>query len=256
MSVEEGMKAEPRANTGNVLSACLVDGNPEQIAREKKIKRRALILSTTLQSAGLAVLLIAPLFAKPAELVSRIVTPTPPYHNPPAPRRERVVQITPRNDSICVPCALANQPPILGTVVERPITDYEPIGGGELPVADNPIPSATQNVFEIRSHTIVEPPPEKKRLVIGHLDPAMLTHRVEPVYPAPAKATRRSGKVELHALIATDGTVQSLQVVSGDPLLVRSALDAVREWRYKPTYLNGQAVEVDTYITVIYSLQQ
>ena len=256
MSVDEEMKAEPRLNTGNVLSACLVDGNPEQIAREKKSKRRALILSITLQSAGLAALLIAPLFAKPAELVSRIVTPTPPYHNPPAPRRERIVQITPQNNrSICVPCALTNKPPILRTVAERPITD-EPIGSGELPVANNPIPGATQNVFEIRAQTVVGPPPEKKRLVIGHLDPAMLTHRVEPVYPALAKATRRSGKVELHALIATDGTVQSLQVVSGDPLLVRSALDAVREWRYKPTYLNGQAMEVDTYITVIYSLQQ
>ena len=61
--------------------------------------------------------------------------------------------------------------------------------------------------------------------------------------------------MELHAVIATDGSVQSLEVVSGDPLFVSSALDAVRQWRYRPTYLNGQPVEIDTYITVIYTLQ-
>jgi protein TonB len=65
----------------------------------------------------------------------------------------------------------------------------------------------------------------------------------------------RSGKVELHAVIAVDGTIQSLQALSGDPLFISSALEAVRQWRYQPTYLNGQPVEVDTYITVIYTLQ-
>jgi protein TonB len=62
--------------------------------------------------------------------------------------------------------------------------------------------------------------------------------------------------VELHAIIGTDGSVQSLQVVSGDPLFINSAKDAVLQWRYRPTYLNGQPVEVDTYISVIYTLQQ
>ena len=61
--------------------------------------------------------------------------------------------------------------------------------------------------------------------------------------------------MELRALISTDGTIQSLQVVSGDPLFLQSALDAVRQWRYHPTILNGQPVEIDTFITVIYSLQ-
>jgi protein TonB len=62
--------------------------------------------------------------------------------------------------------------------------------------------------------------------------------------------------VELHAIIATDGTIQSLEVLSGDPLFYRSALAAVREWRYRPTILDGQAVEIDTHITVIYKLQR
>jgi protein TonB len=61
--------------------------------------------------------------------------------------------------------------------------------------------------------------------------------------------------VELHAIIATDGTIQSLQAVGGDPVFIRSALDAVRQWRYRPTILNGQPVEVETTITVIYHAQ-
>jgi protein TonB len=87
-----------------------------------------------------------------------------------------------------------------------------------------------------------------------HLESAMLVHRVEPVYPALARQTLREGQVELHAIIATDGTIVSLQVVNGDALFLRSAVDAVSQWRYRPTVLNGQPVEIETYITVIYTL--
>lgn len=86
------------------------------------------------------------------------------------------------------------------------------------------------------------------------LDPAMLTHRVEPVYPYIARQTRREGKVELHAIIGRDGTIESLQVLSGDVMFVQSAIDAVLQWRYKPTILNGEPVQIDTTITVIYTL--
>jgi protein TonB len=82
----------------------------------------------------------------------------------------------------------------------------------------------------------------------------MLIRRVEPAYPPLARQLRREGRVELHAIIGTDGSIQSLEIISGDPLLIRSALEAVGEWRYRPTFLNGQAVEVDTHITVIYTL--
>ena len=61
--------------------------------------------------------------------------------------------------------------------------------------------------------------------------------------------------MELRAIIGTDGYIHSLQVVTGDGLFVQSALQAVQQWHYKPTYLNGQPVEIDTYITVVYTLQ-
>jgi protein TonB len=84
----------------------------------------------------------------------------------------------------------------------------------------------------------------------------MLIHRVEPVFPTLARQTGREGRVELHALIGTDGAVRSLQFLEGDAMFYQSALDAVRQWRYKPTFLNGRPVEVDTHITVIYKLDR
>ena len=83
---------------------------------------------------------------------------------------------------------------------------------------------------------------------------AMLIRRVEPVYPPLGMQLRREGRVELHAIISTDGSIQSLEVITGDPLFIQSALSAVREWRYRPTILDGQPIEVDTHITVVYTL--
>ena len=85
---------------------------------------------------------------------------------------------------------------------------------------------------------------------------ARLVNRVQPMYPPLARQTRISGTVRLHAIIGKNGAVEQLQVVSGHPLLVQSALDAVRQWRYQPTLLNGDPVEVDTEIDVVFSLAQ
>jgi protein TonB len=79
-------------------------------------------------------------------------------------------------------------------------------------------------------------------------------NRVQPQYPPLARQARVSGTVKLHAIIAKDGTVQELQVISGHPLLIQAALDAVRQWRYRPTLLNSEPVEVDTTIDVIFTL--
>lgn len=85
---------------------------------------------------------------------------------------------------------------------------------------------------------------------------ALLVHKVEPCFPPLARQLRRSGQVRLHAIISTDGTVESLQLMDGDPLFVQCAMNAVSQWRYQPTKLNGVPVEVETVITVIYSLNQ
>ena len=85
---------------------------------------------------------------------------------------------------------------------------------------------------------------------------ALLTNRIIPVYPPWAIQTRTQGEVKLHAIIATDGTIKSLEVESGNPLLIEAARGAVQQWRYKPAVLNGQPVEVDTFITVIFRMDR
>ena len=88
----------------------------------------------------------------------------------------------------------------------------------------------------------------------GQVQAAKSWHQPQPVYPPLARQARIQGKVVLHAIIDKDGRVSQLEVVSGHPLLVQAALDAVKQWRYQPTMLNGEPVEVDTTITVNFVL--
>ena len=81
-----------------------------------------------------------------------------------------------------------------------------------------------------------------------------LIYRVQPEYPALAKLARIQGSVALRAVISKQGTIENLQAVSGPPLLIKAAVDAVRQWRYRPYVLNGDPVEVDTQITVNFTL--
>jgi periplasmic protein TonB len=90
--------------------------------------------------------------------------------------------------------------------------------------------------------------------VSGGVQEAKLVHRVIPAYPPLAKQARISGKVELTGFIAVDGRIRQLQVLSGHPLLVPAALEAVRQWVYRPTLLNGEPVEVVAPITVHFIL--
>jgi len=83
---------------------------------------------------------------------------------------------------------------------------------------------------------------------------AKIVKKVLPVYPSIARRTRVSGTVRLQGIIAKDGTIQNLQALSGHPLLIQAALDAVRQWVYRPTILNGQPVEVIAPIDVIFTL--
>jgi periplasmic protein TonB len=238
------------------LGGCLVEGDPGERLEQRRLRRRSLGISVGLQCASLAALVIAPLFAG-TEKISHIVTPLPVYvHQPETPRKP--VEVPPRalRPAHRV-CAL---PRILPTIVTQ-------ISHRDDPTADLPVwptaPAGPETPVLIAggdSRSPVRPaagdyksdPP--RRVSLGSIEPAMLTRRIEPVYPVLARQTGRAGRVELRAIIATDGSVESLEVVSGDPVFVRSALAAVGQWRYRPTMLDGQAVEVDTRITVIYSM--
>jgi protein TonB len=95
--------------------------------------------------------------------------------------------------------------------------------------------------------------PSKVRVSSG-VAQGLLVRQVKPAYPPLAMQARIQGTVVLQAVIAKDGTVQALRVVSGHPLLVPAAIEAVKLWRYKPYLLNDQPVEVDTQINVNFTL--
>ena len=97
--------------------------------------------------------------------------------------------------------------------------------------------------------------PESPVRVGGNLQSAKLIKQVLPVYPPLARQLRISDTVRLIGIIAKDGTIQRLQVLSGHPTLRKAALDAVSQWVYQPTFLNGQAVEVEAPVDVVFTLQ-
>ncbi len=103
------------------------------------------------------------------------------------------------------------------------------------------------------------PPPPKpatpQRIRLGgNVAAASCIRCTSPQFPPLARAARIQGAVVLHAIIGKDGTIQNLTVVSGSPMLAPAALQAVQQWRYRPTQLNGEPVEVDTQITVNFTL--
>jgi periplasmic protein TonB len=100
------------------------------------------------------------------------------------------------------------------------------------------------------------PPPLKASPIrVSVLEKASLLHQVNPVYPPLARQTRVQGPVVLEATISKEGSIEQLKIISGHPLLTQAALDAVKQWKYRPVLLNGQPVDVITSITVNFTLQ-
>lgn len=97
-------------------------------------------------------------------------------------------------------------------------------------------------------------PPVKRIRIGGNVAKSQLKHKVQPQYPQEARDNRIQGTVRLHVVLSTSGKIQQLDVVSGDPILAKAAAEAVRQWVYKPMLLNGEPVEVDTTVDVVFSL--
>jgi TonB family protein len=118
--------------------------------------------------------------------------------------------------------------------------------------------AAPQSVSSFASTGGVPPPQDgtQRIRVGGPVQAANLVRKVQPVYPPLAKQARISGKVVLNAVIGKDGTLVNLTVDSGHPLLVNAAIDAVRQWIYRPTMLNGIPVEVSTTIDINFTLAE
>ncbi len=126
-----------------------------------------------------------------------------------------------------------------------------------------PISVAAQDQPAQRSGETANAPPSDAKpeapvtriRVGGNVMSARITKLVTPKYPDVAKRAKICGTIVLHAIIAKDGSIHDLKYVSGPPLLMKAALDAVRQWRYSTTLLEGRPVEVDTTINVVFELK-
>lgn len=128
-----------------------------------------------------------------------------------------------------------------------------------------PVPSPGQNAQGAKSGNIGESAsgastssktPSTRAVVPGNVTAATIVTQTKPEYPARAMASHIQGEVVLHAIIDKEGKISEVQVLSGDDALAQSALEAVRQWRYKPMLVDGEPKEVDTTITVTFSLKE
>lgn len=236
---------------------------------KKTNKPWTMALSMLLQVGLLAILILIPLIyteALPKTLMSSILlAPPPPPPPPPPPAAVQVVKVKPvahlmDAGKLVAPKVIPKDVKIIKEEEAPPDMGGGMVGGVPGGVSGGSMGGVLGGVIGGAGSSMAPPPPPKatpKRITVGgNVQAAHLVNRVQPSYPPLARQTRISGTVKLHAIIGKDGTVQQLQVVSGHPLLVQSALDAVRQWRYQPTLLNGDPVEVDTEIDVIFSLAQ
>jgi TonB family protein len=265
VSANGGKDAErqDRQRSANILRDCLMDGDAEAARREAKVRRRALVISTLLQAAVVAAVIAVPFLGRVERIALANVTPMPPYRplgnalgNA---AHEQPIRTNPQSGgrrTICFLCPVGH--PVNHSPAPNAGDAHEPDGAMEIEGGGDPTGPCPGCIHMASSEG--PRPPEipttpARILKVTHLDPAMLIERIEPVYPSLAQQIRREAQVEMHAIISTEGRIESLEVVGGDRLFYQSALDAVRRWRYRATFLNGRAVEVDTYITVIYTLR-
>ena len=215
--------------------------------------------SMMIQATALAVLVLVPLlntyeidlsaWTRNAFFLAVPPPPAPPPPRPkPAPRPQAVRYEADFQSPSVIPDEVAFLHdvglPVSG-IADMPASPGLPGGTGDPGVA------GVLGMFRTDSENILLPPPLR---VGGRVQNARITHRVMPVYPPEAVEQQVSGKVRLEAIIGVDGRVRDLQLVEGHPMLAPAAIEAVAQWRYRPTQLNGQDVEVVTLIEVNFNL--
>ncbi len=227
---------------------------------EAKTKPWTVALSATLQAVILGILILIPLIyteALPKGFMNTfLVAPAPPPPPPPPAAPVHVVHAPPR----IIPLNRMVAPTVIPKkveVVHDAAPDMAGVEGGIGVPGGTGVPGGV--LGGIIGGPAGPPPPPKpitpERIRVGgNVEAGKLSEQVTPTYPPLAKAAHVQGTVVLHAIIGKDGTIQELQYVSGPAMLMTSAMDAVRQWRYRPYLLNGEPVEVDTTVSVVFTL--
>jgi periplasmic protein TonB len=233
------------------------DSTFESTGKIKTRSRRWMLVTLAVNGTILASLVLLPLIYPGAlprhTITSLLVAPEAPKQQPPEPATQRRIATANRefaDGRIFAPPAIPTKIRIFDAP-ERPLSnDFAANFGLSVPGADGTSPFGNgQHV------TVVHPPVPASIHLSSKLVEGNLIFKSVPQYPAIAKATHTEGVVVLQAMISKAGTIEGLHVISGSPMLQQAALDAVKNWRYRPYMLNGQAVEVETTVNVIFKLQ-
>jgi periplasmic protein TonB len=233
------------------------DSLVESSGRIKTKRGWTSMIGFLIQAFVIGVLILIPLIYTEAlptqQLVTFLVAPPPPPPPPPPAQMIKVTKIETELDQgqLRAPTKIPEKVKIIKE--EEAPQSAGVLGGvaggvpgGALSGVIGGIIGSTANIPKVAT-------PQRIRVSQGVVQ-GNLEREVKPTYPPLAKTARIQGAVVLSAIISKQGTIENLRVVSGHPMLVQSALDAVKQWRYKPYILNGEPVEVETNITVNFNL--
>src|SRR5438270_419512 len=231
-----------------------------------KTKRGATtMVSFIFQLVLVGILVLIPLLFTEAlpkqQLMTFLVAPPPPPPPPPPPAAAPVkivkqIQSDLNNGQLRTPTKIPEKVQMIKEEEAPPPTMS---AGGVVGGVPGGVPGGQMGgvIGGIISSTPVAVPkvatPQRVRVSQG-VSQGLLIKKVQPAYPPLARQARIQGQVLLQAEISKDGSIQNLRLISGHPMLAPSAIEAVKQWRYKPYFLNGEPVEVETQITVIFSL--
>jgi protein TonB len=210
-------------------------------------------------SAILAALIVIPLIypeALPKQWATMLITapPPPPAAPKPVPQQPHAEQFHGQHEFNGINLTAPRRIPSTIGRFNGPESDPTgPISFG----SDNGIPGGDPFAHGSNKPLVVVHEEPKGPIVISKgVADGMVIQRIIPHYPPIAQASRTQGTVVLQAVISKNGTIENLHVVSGSPMLQQAAIDAVSQWRYRPYLLNGQPVDVETAINVVFNLNQ
>ena len=276
----KGVEPAVRGNAAVMPRAAMVLGPPLppkpmfadsvlDFGAQSKRKAFATTTSFIVNCLAICVMLLVPLMftedLPKAQLLTMLVAPPPPPP-PPPPAAEAVQRVVKQIQTDMLNTGQLRTPTRIPQKVQLIKEEEAPppmaatggvvggvpggIPGGQLGGVIGGIVNATSNLAVPKFAPVQ---PQRVRISQG-VTKGLLIRRVEPGYPTLARAARVQGEVVLSAVISVNGEIENLQLVSGHPMLVPAALTAVKQWRYKPYLLNGQPTEVETTITVIFTL--
>ena len=236
------------------LENCMVECVRESLGRGRSVRRKALVISSALELSLIAAVILWPLVT-PGVISQRVtMTPVPPFRGLPraqAPSEHAKLASSHQTPRMPTFVTVMHAPQRAGA---EPPSLYDPLATGSYGLSPG-IPGGTGG------GSVSIAPPRSVATGAGpvHVSSgvmlAALISRVEPVYPPIAKIMHLEGTVDLRAIIRMDGSIGRLTVVDGNPILAVATEAAVRQWRYKPTLLNDQPVEVDTIVRLNFRLQ-